>query len=318
MRPEDRRALITLAVSLSSGLLLMLGPRAFPDVPIWAWQIAFCIVGIVFVGALILLLYDLVARPRLKGNPKLDPLLWVASTALMIGVIALGAYIVRGPNRAPSEVVSATAKTIVPEITLIPPNARHEIIWNPNKNYMPFSGPEGTVNTNVSYTPIFTVKTQNNTSVQDATVRWQTEITGLAKLVKESPNLSAYTIDTTDNNITLMGGPQSLLPFTYRSQDIASSEIVSIPFITNAGANAFIPTNVYNNAALYILALMPDTYGARINPFTFSVTVSWNLPSPGSQKFLVKANIVNAKPPNVSEPKMNALISFEVATIQSP
>jgi hypothetical protein len=61
---------------------------------------------------------------------------------------------------------------------------------------------------------------------------------------------------------------------------------------------------------------MPDTYGARINPFTFSVTVSWNLPSPGSQKFLVKANIVNAKPPNAAEPKLDAFISFEVAKVQ--
>jgi hypothetical protein len=141
-------------------------------------------------------------------------------------------------------------------------------------------------------------------------------MTGVAKLLKDSANLAEYTIDTTDNNITIMGGPQSLLPFTYRAQDVVSSEVVPIPFITNAGANAFIPNNVYNNAALYILALMPDTYGARINPFTFSVVVSWNLPAPGSQRFLVKANIVNAKAPGVTEPKLDAFITFEVATVQ--
>jgi hypothetical protein len=67
---------------------------------------------------------------------------------------------------------------------------------------------------------------------------------------------------------------------------------------------------------LYTLALMPETAGARLKPFTFSVTVSWNLPTAGEQKFLVKANIVNAKAPNIEEPKLDALMSFEVAKVE--
>jgi hypothetical protein len=62
----------------------------------------------------------------------------------------------------------------------------------------------------------------------------------------------------------------------------------------------------------YTLAMMPDTPGARIDPFTFSVAISWNLPAPGSQKFLVRATIVNAKPPHADDPKLDALMSFEV------
>lgn len=60
---------------------------------------------------------------------------------------------------------------------------------------------------------------------------------------------------------------------------------------------------------------MPDKLGARIDPFTFTVSVTWNLPTSGSQKFLVTANIVNAKPPNVAEPEINALVSFTVEKV---
>jgi hypothetical protein len=103
MRVEDRRALTTIIIGLAWGVLTMAGPRAFPDAPLWIWKLSFCAAGIVVVGALILLLYDLLVRPRLRGNPKLEPLLWIASTAFIVGILALGAYIIRGPQTLPVE-----------------------------------------------------------------------------------------------------------------------------------------------------------------------------------------------------------------------
>jgi hypothetical protein len=244
----------------------------------------------------------------------LDPLLAIALTASVIAFASLGAYVIRQPASEGAQNYPHSPDE--PDIALIPPSTRHEVIWNPKLSYMLFSGPEGKVSKSTSYTPIFTVKTTNNAYVQDATVKWQIEMFGIAKLVKDSKNLSEYEIETANDSITIMGGPNRLIPFTYRDQDMASSQDLPIAFITNAGANAFIPNNVYTNAALYILALMPNAAGARINPFTFLVSVSWNLPNPGTRKFLIKASIVNAKPPDVDEPKVDALMSFEVAKVQ--
>jgi len=47
----------------------------------------------------------------------------------------------------------------------------------------------------LSTIPIFSVKTTNNTYVQDATITWQTEISRIQKLVEASKNLSDYTIN---------------------------------------------------------------------------------------------------------------------------
>jgi hypothetical protein len=297
----------------AGAVMTSLGVRLSASSAFWDWAIGIGVtVMLLSVGHL---LFENVVRPRLKGR-KVDPLLVTAMTAALVAFGALAIYAIKGPQAGPVSTASNDSKVMHPEIALIPPSSRHEIIWNPKNILMLFSGPEGKVSTSISSTPIFAVKTVNNTYVQDATVKWQIEIAGIAKLVAESKNLSEYQIDISNNGIAISGKPNNLGSFTYRDQDLASSYEVPISFITNAGTNAYIPSNVYNNAALYVLALMPDTAGARIDPFTFSVTVSWNLPSPGSQKFLVKATIVNAKPPNVADPKLDAFMSFEVAKVQ--
>ena len=98
MPSQDRTAIVGLILGLAWGLLTMAGPLAFPGAPIWLWQISFAIAGIVVVGCLIFLLYDLILRPHIAGNPKLDPFLLIATTALIVGAVSLGIYIVRGPQ----------------------------------------------------------------------------------------------------------------------------------------------------------------------------------------------------------------------------
>jgi hypothetical protein len=314
MSPEDRKALGGIVVGVAWGGLTMAGPLAFPHAPQWIWQASFSLAVIIVLAGFAVLAYDFFVRPKGK---RLDPFLGTAIIALVVALVSLAIYAVRGPPQVAGSEETSTAKPAQPEIALIPPDTRHEVIWNPKKQgLMIFSGPEGKVSNNSSWTPVFRVKTVNNTYVQDASIRWQIELTGIASLLKESKNLEGYTIDTSHGGVTIMGGPDHLMPFTYRDQDLSSSQSIPIPNITNAGAEAFIPNNVYNNAAFYILALLPDKPSARLDPFTFSATVSWNIPTPGSQKFLVKISIVNAKPPNVDEPKLDALISFEVAKIQ--
>jgi hypothetical protein len=309
-----RLMLRDILIFAAGAVMTALGVTISASSEFWHWVIGIGITAMLV--SAVHLFFEHFIRPRLVR--KVDPLLVTALSGALITFGALTVYAIKGPQ-APLGAANADAHgtpSATPDLALIPPDSHHEIRWNPRASYMILAAPEGEIKDNRGTTPIFIVKTVNNTPVQDATIRWQTEISGILKLVKESKNLSDYKIDATGGNLTISGGPTPLIPFTYRDSDIASSQDISVPFITNAGANAFIPSNIFSSAMLYTLALMPDTPGARLNPFTFSVTVSWNLPTPGSQKFLVKATIVNAKPPNIDEPKLDAFMSFEVAKVQ--
>ncbi len=98
MRTEDGTALVSIVIGLAWGALTMAGPLAFPNAPIWVWQGSFLLAATIVVGGLIFVIYDLAIRPRLKGQPKLDPFLWIAATALLIGMVSLFIYIARGPQ----------------------------------------------------------------------------------------------------------------------------------------------------------------------------------------------------------------------------
>jgi hypothetical protein len=281
------------------------------------WDLVIGVASVVMLLSAVHFAFDKFVRPRLKRQKNLDSLLVMAMTGALVAFGALGIYVFRGPqNQNPGAGTAGPTTAIAPEIALIPPDMRHEVKWDPEIGYMVVAAEEGKVKDRQWTTPVFVIKTLNNTAVQDATIRWQTEITDLLKLVKDSNNLVDYKVDTTGGNLTISGGPKPRVPFTYRDTDLKSSQDISIPFITSAGARAFVPSNIFSSAMLYTLALMPETAGARLKPFTFSVTVSWNLPTAGEQKFLVKANIVNAKAPNIEEPKLDALMSFEVAKVE--
>jgi len=310
MSPEDRKALGGIIVGVAWGGLTMAGPLAFPRAPLWIWQASFSLAAIAVLAGIAVLAYDFFIRPKGK---RVDPFIATAIIAMFVALVCLGIYVARGPQIADKDASDSGSTPVQPEITLIAPEQRHEVIWNPKKQLFIIYGPEGETREDRWNTPIFRVKNLSNTAVQDATVTWQIEITGIEKLVKSSARLSSFTFDFTGKDRVTISG-NSLPTFTYN--DIRASQGVPVTFITSGGSDAFIPANVFTNLLMYILALMPDQPGARIDPFTFSVTVSWNIPKPAVQKFLVKTTIVNAKPPNVTEPEIDALLSFEVAKVQ--
>jgi len=310
MSPEDRKALGGIIVGVAWGGLTMAGPLAFPRAPLWVWQVSFSLAAIIVLAGIAVLAYDFFIRPKGK---RLDPFIATAIIAMFVALVCLGIYVARGPQIADKEGSDSGSAPAQPEITLIAPEHRHEVIWNPKKQLAIIYGPEGQTLDDRWVTPIFRVRNLSSTAVQDATVTWQIEITGIEKLVKSSARLSKFTFDFTSKDRVTIGG-NSLPTFTYN--DLKASYGIPVTFITANGSDAFIPGNVFQNLLLYILALMPDQPGARIDPFTFSVTVSWNIPRPATQKFLVKTTIVNAKPPNISEPEIDALLTFEIAKVQ--
>jgi hypothetical protein len=54
---------------------------------------------------------------------------------------------------------------------------------------------------------------------------------------------------------------------------------VPLPFIAREN-NVFIP-HVWENAALFFIATLPNEPGARSPPFFFDAQVSWNIPEGG-------------------------------------
>jgi hypothetical protein len=110
MRSEDRLSVIGIIIGLAWGAASAALPLAFPAAPVWVWQVLFWFGAIVLAASTIFLTYELAIRPRGPAGKKMDPLLWLSATALLIGIVALGAYIAK----APATVSSADAKQTSP------------------------------------------------------------------------------------------------------------------------------------------------------------------------------------------------------------
>jgi hypothetical protein len=109
MRSEDRLSVIGIVIGLSWGAASAALPLAFPAAPVWGWQVLFWLGATVLAASAIFLTYELIIRPRDPAGRKMDPLLWLSTTALLIGIVALGAYIARGPTTVRSEDAKSTS-----------------------------------------------------------------------------------------------------------------------------------------------------------------------------------------------------------------
>jgi hypothetical protein len=96
MRSEDRLSVIGIVIGLSWGAASAALPLAFPTAPVWSWQMLFWLGATVLAASAIFLTYELIIRARDPAGRKMDPLLWLSTTALFIGIVALGAYIAKG------------------------------------------------------------------------------------------------------------------------------------------------------------------------------------------------------------------------------
>jgi hypothetical protein len=113
MRSEDRLSVIGIVIGLSWGAASAALPLAFPAAPVWGWQVLFWLGVTVLAASAIFLTYELIIRPRDPAGRKMDPLLWLSTTALLIGIVALGAYIARGPTTVRSVDAKSTPSSQV-------------------------------------------------------------------------------------------------------------------------------------------------------------------------------------------------------------
>jgi hypothetical protein len=304
MSPEDRKALGGIVVGVAWGGLTMAGPLAFPHAPIWVWRASFSLAAIIVLAGITVLAYDFFIRPRGK---RLDPLIAIAIVSIFVALVSLGIYVARGPQFADRN-VSDNPIEPRPELTLLPPSERHEIRWSPKVSNEIQIGPEGKIVDGSWFVPTFELRTITGTAAQDVSVRWQMDMVGIESVVKGSANLEGANFEFGKDTVQI-SGPSRSGDWRYV---LSKAETVSFPFVTKAGVKAFFPVNIFSSVMLYTIALMPDRVGAQIDPLFFTVTVNWNLPQQGVERFSVVANISNAKAPGLSEPKVDALVSFQV------
>jgi len=246
---------------------------------------------------------------RASGQMAFDPpqlIIFIGIAIALIGVVWQLYRFTVGSGGAP--VVAGT-----PEVVLIAPEERHEIIWDPKNNPEIRIGVEGEIVEGRWTVPSFNLRATNNVAIQDATVEWRSDIGSVTELVKSSPRL-------TDNKVS-MDGDKVLIPpsgnkngWLYDVQKVAS---YPIPFVTPnpPGASAHVPLEVFTNAMLYTVAKLPDGLGAELTPIPFTVTVSWTYPSPGRQQFSVIGTAKNVNPAGVAEPLVDAVMQFTVKRI---
>ena len=154
--------------------------------------------------------------------------------------------------------------------------------------------------------PIFTIKNQTTVNAQDVRVKWSAAKYDPATVTANATILHGRQIDIANNIITLSGGG---IP---HQNTFNFSATIDKPFITRS-AETFIPLDVWNTAALFFLATLPDQAGARSEPYYFDLEISWSIPDNAKPaRFRVKAIATNSKPAGTQTPALSATIEFAV------
>jgi hypothetical protein len=145
---------------------------------------------------------------------------------------------------------------------------------------------------------------------QDATIRWGVTPYAREALVSSSVRLKDVNVVLEPNRILLAPKSGSGTPFLH---DVQWSNSLQLPFITR-DTETYIPLTIWENAALFFIATMPEAPDATSEPFYFDVQISWNIPEDGKPKsFRVKSVAHNAKLAGATAPVFLAKIALEIS-----
>lgn len=203
---------------------------------------------------------------------------------------------------------------VQPRVQLVPPDERHQVVWDPNVSNAIWYDREGQISANEFNLPIFHLRTTDGASVQDASVEWKINSSSLDGVIATSNRLSRYQVEFEDNIFVIKNPETKQRPHQF---SLKHKQKFPVPFITNAfpGVETHPYLRVFENILIYIIACMPEAQGSAPEPIVFTVFVRWNLPTQGSQQFQVKTSFVNAKPHNLPSPEVDVFLSFTVEDI---
>lgn len=182
------------------------------------------------------------------------------------------------------------------------------LTWDPPKdNSMSIKGENDNLPPGNWKVPVFAIRNTTPVNAQDVTVKWSAAKYDPANMTANAPIFQGRQISIASNAITLSspGG----VPF----QNLFSfSATINKPFITRS-AETFIPIDVWDTAALFFLATLPDQPGARSEPYYFDLEISWSIPeSAKPARFRIRAVATNTKPAGTQSPALVATIEFFV------
>ncbi|MGM4987517.1 hypothetical protein [Tardiphaga sp. 841_E9_N1_2] len=224
--------------------------------------------------------------------------LWVGFAGCIVVLVAIALYLQNDINKDAAQ----------PKVNLQPPPERFVLKWEKLK-YAPYTRLEDRPpDFGLGLFPTLKISNTSQTNALDASVRWQIAPFNVEDLLQKSPRFAAINMQFKDNKAFFHGAGLIPIHIGYGTTTFT----VPVNYITKQ-ADAFIPQPVWDYASIFILATLPEDYGASTSPFSFDVTVTWNIPSGSTARsFKVTMVATNAKLPGSSEPDLLAQLNFVI------
>jgi hypothetical protein len=158
-------------------------------------------------------------------------------------------------------------------LEVIAPEQKSVLTWNPpSDNSLNIKGENDNLQPGSWKVPIFTIKNAAPINAQDVTVRWSATRYDATTMTANKAVFEGRQSNIGNEQITLsaLGGVAFINPFRF-------SVSLDKPFITRS-AETYIPLDVWNTGAPYILSTLPAQIGSRSEPYYFDLQISWNIP----------------------------------------
>lgn len=196
-----------------------------------------------------------------------------------------------------------------PHLALVPSEQQWFLRWDPPNSYQMQINNDPNPVYGAWKVPTFQIR-NTGTVAQDASIKWAVTPFQVDALIASSTRLKDQKVEVKSNEVRL--APQSGPGIAFL-HPMEWSNTITLPFITRE-TTTFIPLSVWENAALFFIATLPDAPEAKSEPFFFEAQINWNIPEGGQPKrFRVKAVAKNAKLAGVSAPNFLSTIEFEVS-----
>lgn len=229
--------------------------------------------------------------------------LWVGFVGAVLLLLALALYLQNDILKQLSH----------PIIYMKPPPERFILRWE-KARFAPLTRlQDRTPDVGLGQYPTMQLINSSPVNALDASIRWQIPAYDYRGLLQQSPRFQNVQVLHEDNQVTFVSPGMAL-----QSMRFATSATVPINYITRK-ADAFVPGPVWEYAAMFVLATLPEQHGGTTTPITFDATLSWNIPEGSAPRhFRVKMIATNAKLPGVTTPDLLATLDFEIEDLDAP
>jgi hypothetical protein len=229
--------------------------------------------------------------------------LWIGFLGAVLLVLSLALYLQNDILKQLSE----------PIVYMKPPPERFVLRWEKGK-YAAFTRLQDRApDVGQGLYPTMQLVNTSPVNALDASIRWQIAPYDYRGLLQQSPRFEHIKVDYEENQVVFTG--DNILAQGMR---FATSSTTSINYITRK-ADAFIPGPVWEYAALFVLATLPEQQGGTTAPLTFDATLTWNIPEGSPPRhFRIKMIATNAKLPSVTVPDLLATLDFEIEDLDAP